>query len=92
MNTFIGVNSRAFLRQGWGCTTIIRSFVSGESMSKEIVTDEELEKPYKIIAKIVRDYGDKYLPIFQRIHDEVERRKANQGLKDIALQIAQNER
>lgn len=62
-------------------------------MSKErIVTDEELERAYRIIAKIVHDYGDKYLPIFQRIHEEVEARKAKQGLKDIALLVAQNMR
>lgn len=54
------------------------------------VTDEEIETAYIIMAKIIRDYGDKYLPIFKRIHEERELRKANQGLKNIALQVAQN--
>ncbi len=54
------------------------------------VTDEMLERAYTIIAKIIRDHGDKYLPIFKRIHEEREARKANQDLKDIALQIARD--
>lgn len=54
------------------------------------VTDEDLEAAYKIMAMIVRKYGDKYLPVFKRIHEERELRKAQQSLKNIALQIAQD--
>jgi len=54
------------------------------------VTDEDLESAYKIMAMIVRKYGDKYLPVFKRIHEERELRKAQQSLKNIALQIAQD--
>lgn len=54
------------------------------------VTDEDLETSYKIMAMIVRNYGDKYLPVFKRIHEEREMRKAQSDLKDIALQIAQD--
>lgn len=52
------------------------------------ITDGELEKCYRTIACIVRDRGDKYLPVFQRIHQEVENRKGQRELKDIALQTA----
>jgi hypothetical protein len=52
------------------------------------INDDELNRCYRIIACIVRDKGDKYLPIFQRVHDEIESRKANRKLKDIALQAA----
>lgn len=55
-----------------------------------LVTDEDLEAAYKIMAMIVRNYGDKYLPVFKRIHEEREFRKAQQSLKNIALQIAQD--
>ena len=51
-----------------------------------------LEEAYQIMARIVRDYGDKYLPVFKRLHEEREVRKANQGLKDIALQVARDMR
>jgi hypothetical protein len=59
---------------------------------KNVVTDEKLEEAYQVIARIVRDYGEKYLPIFKRLHEEREIRKASQDLKDIALQVAQNMR
>lgn len=53
------------------------------------VTDQEIEKAYRIVAGIVRDFGDQYLPIFQRLHEEREARKAKCDLKNIALQVAQ---
>lgn len=60
-------------------------------MKKEvIVTDENIEQAYIIMANIVRNYGDKYLNIFKRIHDEREARKANQELRNIALQVSSN--
>lgn len=59
---------------------------------QEKITEEVLEEAYRIMARIVRDYGEKYLPIFKRLHEEREIRKAKQELKDIALQIAQNMR
>ncbi|OJV55784.1 MAG: hypothetical protein BGO31_16955 [Bacteroidetes bacterium 43-16] len=60
-------------------------------MKKEvIVTDENIEQAYIIMANIVRNYGDKYLTIFKRIHDEREVRKANQELRNIALQVSSN--
>lgn len=54
----------------------------------EGVTDAEIEKCYSIIAKIIRDYGDVYLPIFQRVHEEREKRKLMEDMKSIALRVA----
>lgn len=54
------------------------------------VTDENIEQAYIIMAHIIQKYGDKYLPIFKRIHQERELRKANQDLRNIALRIAAN--
>lgn len=54
------------------------------------VSDEMLERAYAVMARIIRDHGDKYLPIFKRLHEEREMREAKQGLKDIALQIARD--
>lgn len=53
-----------------------------------IVTDENIEAAYIIMGRIIRDYGDKYLPIFKRLHEERELRKANRDLRSIALQVA----
>lgn len=59
-------------------------------MTKEkTVTDARLEEAYTIMAAIIRDHGDKYLPIFKRLHEERLQRKANSDLKEIALQIVQ---
>ncbi|MCY1245539.1 hypothetical protein D9M72_586980 [compost metagenome] len=55
-----------------------------------VITDESIEKAYSIMAKIVVNYGDKYLPVFQRMHEIREEYKAKQDMKNIALQIAQN--
>lgn len=58
-------------------------------MSKgNIATDENIEAAYIIMGRIIRDYGDKYMPIFKRLHEERELRKANRDLRSIALQVA----
>lgn len=56
--------------------------------NNEVLKEENLEKAYIMMARIVRDYGDKYMPIFQRVHDIRNTYKAKQDLKNIALQIA----
>ena len=33
-----------------------------------IVTDAMLDDAYSIMAAIIRDNGEKYLPIFKRLH------------------------
>lgn len=59
-------------------------------MAKEnTVTDAKLDEAYSIMAAIIRDHGEKYLPIFKRLHEERLQRKASSDLKNIALQIAQ---
>lgn len=54
-----------------------------------IVTDDMLDTAYSIMAAIIRDHGEKYLPIFKRLHEERLQRKARNNLKEIALQVAQ---
>ncbi|MES2479447.1 MAG: hypothetical protein V4561_10185 [Bacteroidota bacterium] len=56
-------------------------------MSKD-VSMEELEEAYAIIADIIRKRGEKFLPIFKRLHEEVLQRRVNQSLIDIALQVS----
>jgi hypothetical protein len=58
-------------------------------MSKqETVTDARLDEAYVVMAGIIRNGGDKYLPIFKRLHEEREVRRARNDLKQIALQVA----
>ncbi|MCH5716689.1 hypothetical protein [Niabella hibiscisoli] len=52
----------------------------------------ELEQAYKIAARIVAVFGDAYLPSFQRLHEEVQKRNKQQSLKSIALDIANKSR
>ncbi len=54
------------------------------------LTDEKFDTAYLIIAGIVTKYGDKYLPIFKRLHDEKQQRQADADLKAIALNALLN--
>jgi hypothetical protein len=47
-----------------------------------------LDDAYAVMAGIIRDCGDKYLPIFKRLHEEKGLRMAARDLKNIALQVA----
>jgi hypothetical protein len=49
---------------------------------------EKLEHAYQIAAKVVSLYGDAYLPIFERLHLDLEDQKKNRDLKRIALDTA----
>ncbi len=60
-------------------------------MSKsETCPMEKLEQAYSLMAVVIRDYGVKYLPIFKRLHEEMEAVKARRDLQSIALQIAKD--
>lgn len=52
------------------------------------VTDAMLDDAYSIMAAVIRDHGDKYLPIFKRLHEERLQRNADNELKEIAVQVA----
>lgn len=55
---------------------------------QEPVSDPMLDDAYAVMAGIIRDCGDKYLPIFKRLHEEKGLRMAARDLKNIALQVA----
>ena len=52
------------------------------------VDDERLEAAYIAMAEIVTTYGETYLPIFQRLHDELETRRSNKTMMNIAKEIS----
>lgn len=68
----------------------LRLFLGIQMRKTNILTEKNIEKAYTIMAKIVVMHGDKYLPVFQRMHEIREEYKAKQDMKNIALQIAQN--
>ncbi|MBW4889210.1 hypothetical protein KXQ82_05765 [Mucilaginibacter sp. HMF5004] len=51
------------------------------------VTIRDLKKAYQIAAKVVSDYGDVYLPIFKRMHEEMKSFEANNHLWDLAIKL-----
>lgn len=54
-----------------------------------VITEESIEKAYSVMAKIVVNYGDKYLPVFERMHEIKEAYQSKQNLKNLALQVVQ---
>lgn len=48
----------------------------------------DLEKALKIAARVVVMYGEVYLPVFNRLHSEVEKMKAVQDKESLAIQLA----
>ena len=52
------------------------------------ITDEQLRECYAVMAEVITRYGDCYLPIFERIHKELETRKERQALLDKALKLS----
>ena len=52
------------------------------------VTLELLEECYIFMAHIVKSYGEHYLPIFERLHTEIETRKHQNKMLDKALIVS----
>lgn len=52
------------------------------------VTDDMLEESYITMAKVVTFYGEEYLPIFERLHEERKRRQQKKGLLEAALKVS----
>lgn len=55
---------------------------------KGAISDELLEECYFYMALVVEDYGVKFLPIFERLHREREKRKSQKEMLEIALSIS----
>lgn len=51
------------------------------------LTPKQIKKAYYIAAEIVSRFGDPYLPLFKRLHDEVQRINEIQDLKAIAIGV-----
>ena len=54
------------------------------------INEETLSHCLITLAHVVKEHGDDYLPIFERIKNELDDYRHSQSLKDIALNIAEN--
>lgn len=52
--------------------------------------NDRFYEAYKVMAKIVRDHGEKYLPLFKRLHDEHLSKIAQADLINVALQVVKS--
>lgn len=50
--------------------------------------EDDLDRCYKIMAKVVKKHGDDFLPIFERLHKEIQAREERNKLRNIALKVA----
>ncbi|MES1226212.1 MAG: hypothetical protein ABUT20_62630 [Bacteroidota bacterium] len=53
-----------------------------------IYSYDEIFEARKLAAKVVALYGDLYLPIFNRLHEELIANEQRNKLKELALEIA----
>ncbi len=64
-------------------------FAPPQQIKKEEITYEVIEECYVFMAHIVRDYGEQYLPIFERLHVELDVYKERQKMLDKALSVSE---
>jgi hypothetical protein len=63
-------------------------FLNVKHYKDDEITDEVIERCYRIAAKVVAVHGNNYLPIFERMKQEKENREKVKVLKKLALNIA----
>lgn len=63
-------------------------FIRPRDFKKRPLTDQDIERAYLKCAKLVSVYGDKALPIFERLNEEMERIKKQKTLRDLASKVA----
>lgn len=51
------------------------------------VTNERLQAAFDVLATIISIHGDQYLPLFKRLHSELENRKENDQYTRLARTI-----
>jgi len=62
--------------------------VSSVEIQDKDVTDTMLQESYVIMAEIVKTYGEQYLPIFERLHEEIDDRQKKRALLDAVLKAS----
>lgn len=54
------------------------------------ITERNLEEVVVLAARIVARYGDKYLPIFERLETELRNDRAGSALMSRAIELAKS--
>ncbi len=62
--------------------------IKKRQFKKRKVTYDELTKAYKYMAFIVTKYGDQYLPLFKRLHHELEKQREKNNLLETANKVS----
>ena len=52
------------------------------------ISFDVLKESYQFMAHIVTEYGDVYFPIFEKLHQELERSKKRQCLLKTAFKVS----
>ena len=52
------------------------------------ITQQRLQESYQIAASAVKEHGDIYLKIFERLHNEIDNFEAKKSLLNTAFKIA----
>mgnify|MGYP001314002769 CR=1 FL=1 len=61
-----------------------RKYTNGQAVSLD-----DLQTAYEVAAQLVVDHGDQYLPLFERLDQEVQLRQERDTLKDRALAVVE---
>lgn len=51
------------------------------------MSDERLRAAYEILASIVATHGEIYLPLFERLHTEIQKRESHTSFVSLARSI-----
>lgn len=54
----------------------------------EAISYADIQEIYKLMANIVTEHGEDYLPIFERLHDELDDHMAKRKLLSKAFEIS----
>jgi len=68
----------------------IFNFEPRRHFSKGSISDEVLEECYIYMAFVVETHGDIFLPIFERLHHEREKRKSQKEMLKIARSVSKD--
>jgi len=57
-------------------------------MMMEQIKEFDLQRAHKLAAEAVVKYGDIYLPLFERLNNELQKQSVSKQIKELALSIA----
>jgi hypothetical protein len=67
-----------------------RTFYKNNTNKDTSITEETLKIHLTDLANIIEDHGDKYLPVFERVHNELKSFQKQNELREFARRISTN--